>query len=876
MLRDSPKTISHALGLLAAGVMLAAVLATPALAETRTTPWWHLSTASAPTNLPPGGEGEIALTAIDAGDRAVNAPGSSVTVTDRLPAGVEALAGRVRGRAAILAFVGSPDEAPGPVACESSGELVTCTFEGPKPLLPFVPLEIFIMVKVDPGASSGEGEVTISGGEAPSMSQKQQLTVSGAENRFGLESYELAAENEDGSPDRRAGSHPFQLTTRFAVNETFLDEPTLDGKKFGPLQSPVALAKDVQVKLPPGLLGNVTALPQCSESEFAPANKGSTNECPPDTAIGVTEVTLLEPEEAPFGVSNTVGGLATATVPVFNLVPARGEPARFGFDASGNLVTLDTSVRTGEDYGVVTSVSKITQIASLLSSQVTLWGVPGDPRHDQSRGWSCLAISSKGNCVPLDESQPPPFLTLPTSCNEPLRSTVLADSWDEPGQWQEKTFESPALEGCGKLSFDPSLSVEPETQAGSTPTGLKVDVHVPQEGILSEQGVAEADVKDATVTLPQGMQLNPSAANGLEACSEPDIGFEGFKSFEAETETPAFTSTLPTPFCPNGSKVGVVHIKTPLLSHELEGGIYLATQNANPFGSLVAMYIVAEDSVSGVLVKLAGNVSLNAATGQVVSTFGDTPQTPFEDLRVEFFGGPTGALTTPPSCGTYTTEASFSPWSGTNAAPGAVAAASSYPITSNCTAPSSPQPFAPGFQAGTNSNQAGAFTPFILTINRPDGHQALERITMHLPPGLAAEIAAVTPCPATLNGEQCAADYPGSLVGHTTSVTGLGTTPYSLPGRLYLTDGYDGAPFGLLVVTPAIAGPFNLGVVEVRSKVNVDPNTAAVTVTSDPLPTMRQRHPVQLKQINVTVERPGNQPSSSTRPTATRWRSQAR
>ena len=181
----------------------------------------------------------------------------------------------------------------------------------------------------------------------------------------------------------------------------------------------------------------------------------------------------------------------------------------------------------------------------------------------------------------------------------------------------------------------------PETQAGSTPTGIKVDVHVPQQPTESATGLAEAAVKSTTVTLPPGLLINPAAAHGLQACSETNIGFKGFQEYEPQTPTALFTSTLPEPFCPQASKVGVVHVKTPLLAHELEGGIYIAAQNANPFGSLIALYIVAEDPVSGVLVKLAGKVTLNQETGQIVSTFENTPQTPFQDFKVDFFGGPT-------------------------------------------------------------------------------------------------------------------------------------------------------------------------------------------------------------------------------------------
>jgi hypothetical protein len=875
--------------LLAGALLVALASATLAVAAGTDSPWWRVSATTAPTNLPPGGEAKIFVTAINVGDGNVNATGNKVTVTDNLPPGLqvapsETVPSGATGIAGSLLESASTDVNPGPVTCETNTVSVSCSFEGPKPLIPFVPLEVVIDVKVvGAGPPTGaRNEVTVAGGGAPTVSLRRPLTVSSAQTPFGVENLELVAENEGGSEDTQAGSHPFQLTTAIALNQLLVPNPSEALAKFFPT-APLAAAepKDLAVRLPPGLVGNATTLPQCSEAAFT-HEVGFKDACPPETAIGVASATLFEAEIPQF--TNT-GGVATATVPVFNLVPAKGEPARFGFDAFDTFVTLDTSVRTGEDYAVVTSVSNISEIASVLSSEVTIWGVPSDARHNQSRGWSCLAGDRDASppCDSLGQSQPAPFLTLPGSCTAPLRSTVLADSWREPGarlaegsidssdsRWKEARFESAPLQGCNQLPFTPSITLQPETQAGSTPTGLHVDVHVPQQPSASANGLAEADVKSTTVTVPRGVLVNPAAAHGLESCSETRIGFEKLTKFEGQRMA-VFTPTLPEPFCPEAAKIGTVRVKTPLLAHELEGAVYLAQQSVNPFESLLALYIVAEDPVSGVLVKLAGEVSLDENTGQVVSTFENTPQAPFEDFKVDFFGGPTGQLTTPAYCGTYTTTASLTPWSGSSAAAGAVSASSSFPITSSCTSAPNPQPFAPSLQAGSTNNQAGAFTPFTLTIANPDGDQALRGLTMHLPTGLAAMISSLKPCPEPQAARnECG---PESLIGHSTAYAGLGPEPYQFPGNVYLTGPYEGAPFGILVVTPAVAGScpscqgaqgagfptFNLGNVPVRSTINVDPSTAAVTITSDPFPTFVQGIPTQLKQINVTVDRPAFQ-----------------
>jgi hypothetical protein len=850
------------LALLALGLLLgAATQAAPALAQTGSA-WWRITATAAPTNLPPGGEGELALTVINVGDGDVNAAGEHVTITDHLPAGLEATS--ARGSAGSLLQGESVDFQPGKVECSTQPSSVVCTFAGPKPLIPFIPLEVAIGVKVAANAVSGQGEVSVEGGGAKAVSVAQNLTVSGDETQFGLQGYGLAAENEGGSVDTQAGSHPYQLTTSLALNERYVPDEygVLKAKGFEFIPKSAAQVKDLVVRLPPGLVGNATSLPQCSEADFT-HGEGFQNACPAAAAVGVASATLLEPEVSEFV---PFGGVATATVPVFNLVPAPGEPARFGFDAYGNFVTLDTSVATGEDYAVLTTVGNVTEIASLLSSQVTLWGTPGDKRHSRSRGWDCLnaVVGTANACEELGEANPKPFLRLPTSCRAPLSSSVLADSWREPGarlpdgaidtsdpRWKSASSQTPALQGCESLPFAPSLTVEPETQAGSSPSGMKFDVHMPQLENETEEAPGLSDVRSTTVTLPPGVLLSPAAAHGLQSCSQSEVGFTGFADFEPELATATFTPSLPEPFCPEASKVGNVRIKTPLLTHELEGGVYLAAQNANPFNTLVALYIIAEDPVSGVLVKLTGRATLDQNTGQVSTTFDNTPQTPFEDLKLDFFGGSTANLTTPPYCGTHTTTASFVPWSGGET----VKAESSFQTTSNCTNPGSSQPFSPSFQAGVTNPTAGAYSPFTVTLGNPDGDQALKGLTMRLAPGMAAMLSTVTPCPEPqVANNQCG---PDSLIGHSTAVSGLGSNPYALPGDVYLTGPYKGAPFGLSVVTPAVAGPFDLGKITVRSTINVDRNDASVTINSDPFPEFVQGIPSQLKQVNVVVDRPG-------------------
>ena len=629
-------------------LVLTLVAVAPAFAEA---PWWQISSETSPTNLPPGGEGNIFVVVSNLGDAAIDGNKEAAAITDKLPTGLMATA--------ITAAAGRNKT---PLACSLA--TLRCTFGGT--LYPYEQITVNIAVKAPqlPGtATSLPVETDIEGGGAAKASRTLPIPVSGESAGFGMEGFELAPFNEDGEPATQAGSHPFQLTTTLVLNQSGQSQ-----------RLPIELTKDLGFHLPPGLVGDPNAAAQCTMANFF-ALVSEANLCAADSVVGVATVTINEPK---------ILHVVTKTVPVFNLVPAQGEPARFGFEVIGKVpIVIDTSVRSGRDYGVDVSVEKATQTAGLLSSQVTFWGVPGDPRHNNARGWECVAggefaAQVKKTCPATTELPEEPFLTLPTSCAaspaaEPIIFTTEADSWANSGsflgseyEWMTTEGQPLGFTGCGQLPFSPSIDVTPEQHSVSTPSGLSVEVKVPQQTTLEADKLGEADVRDTTVTLPQGVALSPSAANGLEGCSEAQVGFTGF---DQASQTNQF-DTAPVA-CPDRSKVGTVHIKTPLLSHELEGAVYLASPAANgeagknPFNSLVALYLVAEDPVSGVLVKLAGEGQVDEGTLRISTTFRNAPQVPFEDLKLDLFGGPRASVTTPALCGSYATEAVFTPWSGT-------------------------------------------------------------------------------------------------------------------------------------------------------------------------------------------------------------------
>jgi hypothetical protein len=757
-----------------------------------------------------GGEGTIVLEAVDLGDAPAVGGVSPITLVDRLPAGLTATSISSEQASCEL----------GTLRCETTGTVPD-----------FEEIRVVVGVKVA-GDASGSllNEVTVGGGGAVDAVSKEELVVGGGAAGHGVENLQLIPRNEDGTPDTQAGSHPFEMTTTV----------TLQG----------ADPKDVSVDLPPGLVGDPNATPQCTGPEFGAVLKEGENSCPPETAIGVASAYLNGQR---------------FTAPLFNLVPSKGEPARLGFEVQHVPVVLDTAVRTGHGYGVVATVSNISQIFEINSAQLTIWGVPAEPVHNAVRGWGCLydeiIAPEEYPCSNPEKPRLVPFLTLPTVCSGPSGMFVTAteDSWLEQGDFQGAQY-MPAfgMDGCNSLAFPPSVSFAAGTHAASSPAGPTFDLHESQEGLLNPGGLSASAVKKVTVTLPEGMTVNPSGANGLTACTLAQIGYEGINPSSGEFEfSPAKAQ------CPDSSKVATVRITTPLLANPLMGSVFVASpQNyktgalQNPFGALIAAYIVAEDPVSGVLVKIPGVVSADSVTGRLTATF-ESPPLPFEDAEVKFFTGPEAALSTPSLCADSTvTSTSIAPWSGT---PAVGPSAAPFELTSGpdgtpCT---SQQPFAPGFEAGTTNVQAGAFAPFTVNLTRPDADQSLGKLEATLPPGLIGSLAKVTLCGEPQAQEGTCGE--ASLIGTTTVSAGLGTDPYVVTGKAYMTTGYGGAPYGMSIVTPPVAGPFVLQEghpVVVRASVFVNPYTTALHIVSSEFPKIIDGIPLQIQHVNVTINRP--------------------
>jgi hypothetical protein len=616
-----------------------------------------------------------------------------------------------------------------------------------------------------------------------------------------------------------------------------------------------ALTRDVSIELPQGLLANPNAAPKCSAAQFVGTDvedKSNANGCPQDSQVGVTHVVF----------SSERAGTSEAIEPVFNLQPREGEPARLGFIALQYPILIETQLRP--DYGVTAMVQGADTLASLYKTETTLWGAPAEEGHDGER-MTPYESAHTGGAIQTSNGKrtsglaPVPFMLNPVRCGEPFSIRATAVSYQLPTTVSEGLGFLPPATGCALLDFKPSLSLKPTTTETESGSGLNVKLTFPSSGFEHPNVLAQAEQKKAEVVLPEGMSINPSQADGLGACSEADFGRET-------------AGSLPGEGCPENSKIGTAIAKSPLLDEAAEGALYVARPHANPFGTLIALYLVLKVPERGVVVKLAGKVESDPKTGQLTATFGDAPyeipQLPISSFELHFREGARAPLVTPPTCGTYTGTATFTSWSGQ-----VVPTHPSFEITSGvgggtCPSGGAP-PFRPEFKGGTLNNNAASYSPLLMRLTRRDGDQDLTRFSSKLPPGLVARIAGASECSDAaikaasgrtgleeLASPSCPAS---SEVGHVLGGAGVGAALTYVLGKLYLAGPYQGAPLSAVAIVPAVAGPFDLGTVVTRVALRIDPATAEVEVDgsrSDPIPHILDGVPLKVRDLRVYVDRP--------------------
>jgi hypothetical protein len=611
---------------------------------------------------------------------------------------------------------------------------------------------------------------------------------------------------------------------------------------------------------------NPNATPvRCTELQLEGFATANVSPCPPDSQIGVATVATNFTFVSPISSA------------IYNMVPPPGVAAEFAFDATTSAVWVHVmgNVNSAGEFELGSDTRDIlARIGSpAMEVQVQLWGNPSDTSHDAMRGTCAYTGPGYNYYCPAPARIDSPLLSMPSSCRSTLRADASVESWEEPGiihnrsaVLEDSLGTTTATDGCNQLAFDPSIVAQPTTNLSDAPTGLDVNLHFPQTDDFDT--LATANFKDVRVALPEGLAVNPSGANGLDACTPAQIGLA-----TAVGETPPHFTEAPAA-CPEAAKIGSVEVSTPLVDHPFTGSIYAAQPYENPFGSLLAIYIAVADAQTGVVSKLAGKVQTDPATGQITGIFEQNPELPLEDVKTSFFGGPRAALKTPLACATHTISAEIVPWSAPEGATltrsdsfeTSVAAAGS----GACPSSEATAPNAPSFTAGTIAPQAGAYSPFVLKLSREDGTQRLTGIDATLPRGLIAKLAGLSSCTeaqiaaaksreAPRQGvlEQRSPSCPASSeVGTVTVGAGAGIAPYYATGHAYLAGPYKGAPLSLVVISPAVAGPYDLGAVLNRTALHIDPETAQVHAVSDPLPTILQGIPLDIRSIALKMDRP--------------------
>ena len=834
----------------------------PASASAAPAPAWALTATPEPANFAPGAGGEYVVVATNVG--AATTSGEETELQIAVPEGLEVIGSEARNsdRAAIA----DP-------TCTPPAQVVIC-----KTAEPFGPGRLFIAqveVQVPPATPEGtlSAEAVISGGGAVGAITATAPTLIGPDPvpfDF-LAGFKAPLTLEDGEPASIAGSHPYQQTISFGF-------PT---RNLGAALTNDGHPRDVYVDLPRGLLGSPAASPVlCTEAQLV----GSEG-CPDASQIGIVDVTSLVGEKG----NNTV-----ISSNLYNMVAPPGSVAELGTDvgAAGIFAHILASVRSDTDYGVRAASRDVIAFGQqpIFNLGAQVWGDPSAEAHDRIRG-DCR--DSNASC-PVTRGEVP-FLTLPGECpGSPPLFRVHADTWEEPSPpfpEHETTYASAdrsgqipvAIEGCEAMEFEPSIEVRPTTNLTDSPSGLEVSLHQPQETEF-EDPTPPATVKDASVRLPAGLAVNASQAAGLGACSLEQIGY-----LANEGGAPHFSEDPQS--CPEAAKIGSLEVASPALvrrtpDHEVEedpegnpvlevlhGSLYIAQPFQNPFESLLAVYLVVEDEATGIVAKLAGEGELDPQSGQITTTFRENPELPLEDVKVHLFGGPRGALITPPTCTPSTTEAQLVPWSapkGKSANPQSAFQPTATPRGGPCPTTAAGLPNAPKLSAGTLNPAAAKYSPLIFKLSREDATQRLGQIEATLPTGLIAKLAGLGTCseaeiakarsrevPERGAAEQADPSCPASSqIGVVNAAAGAGPTPYYTQGHAYLAGPYKGAPISIVAIAAAVAGPFDLGAVVVRSAVYLDPTTAQGRVLSDPLPQILDGIPLDLRSVAVRADRP--------------------
>ena len=807
-------------------------------------PGWSIQSIAQPTDLSPAG-GSYVLIVTNVGSQPTR-PGAPVTISDKLPAGTQPAGVQGEEVATEAGF-----------ACTSVP--LQCV-GGEVPPGGTVVVKIGVTLEAGVNTPGTLNVASVSGGGAPATTTAATTSFSPTPVPFGIETFGLQAFEADGSPSLEAGGRPYTVATSLYFNSNE------SANTVGPADE----VKDVIVDLPAGLVGDPQVTPKCPLNALLQQTEETA--CQPTSRVGTIVF-----EASPGQTFRASGGGHSATTAIYNMQPTPGFPAEFGFTYLGRAVYMYASA---------------VRIGGQLRLRVTVPGIPAL----KTIGVTLLFFGDPGKHFGEADTLTP-FFTSPANCEaKPLTATAEVDSWRNPANLNGNVYSSfaesttyPQLTDCNVLQFQPTLSVRPDTTQADEPSGYDFTVANPQSESAITPGTPP--LKSATVTLPAGVSISPSAADGLRACAA--TGPEGINIGNGQTleaGQPGAGQDVGDPeatelgaghlggngspyddglyhtapgHCPRASTVGSVEVETPLLPTPLEGHLYIAeprcggsgqpgcTSEDALDGNLFGAYL--EVAGAGAIVKLAGHVSVNPANGQITASFREDPQVPFSTIRLRLNGGPRAPLANPPACGTVGTAGDLSAWSAPATLDSQVFSQFTVDWDGSGGACPAEAPFAPTLIAQTTNPDAGAFSPFTFTLTRGDRQQYISQLTATTPQGLLAMLSNVQLCGET--DAQHGSCPQASRIGTVTAAAGAGSHPFWVQGEVYLTVGYHGAPFGLSIVVPADAGPFHLGNVVVRSAITADPHTAQITITSDALPQIIDGVPLRVQTVNVTVDR---------------------
>jgi hypothetical protein len=677
-----------------------------------------------------------------------------------------------------------------------------------------------------------------------------------------------------------AGAQTCSVATPGEFFETAAAHPNWGFTQFivasrAPGQTPVGEIHTVRVDLPVGLSVNPSATVRCPLATFEAGASG----CPAASQVGTSKVTVSLP---PLGIPAPPAAPLTE-VPVYNVEPKQGESARFGLELVGNEVFLEGDVDWSGNYheGFTIHVPEalpeaLGSLLGLLSGEAGLIlenrlvfdGRSGDGTFLTIPS-TCLGPAYAPDWVPGEQPNGPAGSVYSTLLKAASVAEEEAAGYSFP-QSAEPALESPIPpgtepKGCATIPYDPGVGVEPGTAETNSPAAASVAVTVPH--LLPDYGAGEreqdsSDTKAAQVTLPAGMGINPSAATGLATCADAQFGQGSRDPVQ----------------CPAASRIGTARIESPPLldsgspqpEEVLEGPVFVGQQRSRDpaSGEEYRVFVDAASSRYGVDVRLVGHVRADPVTGQLSTTFAETPQLPFTRFELSFDGGAHAVLSSPPTCGPNLTRTRMTPWSGNPpAAPEAGFTLATDPAGGGCAKSMAGRRFAPSFSAAPSTTRAGAFTHFALGFGRTDGQQELKGADVTLPPGLTGKLAGIPYCPesalaaaaARAGSEEAASSScpAASLVGSASVVAGTGPSPLQIGGKVFLAGPYHGAPLSLAVITPAMAGPFDLGTVVVRVALLVDPETVQIRAQSDPVPDVFGGAQLSIRSVSIDVDRDG-------------------